>query len=136
MGFFSQKKKTILIIDDSSDIVEILKARIEANDFIVLTAMSGKEGIEKASSNPIDVIILDIMMPEMDGFEVCRRLKKLDATKTIPIVMLSALGTNMDPKRHETLALAKELGAVAFVTKPYIPADVFAGITLALQQKR
>ena len=133
MGLFAKKKKMVLIIDDSPDVGEILKTRLEANAFTALTALSGKDGIEKALTNPVDVIILDIMMPEMDGFEVAKQLKKNDKTKTIPVIMLSALGSNFDPKHGETMAKAKELGVAGFVTKPYIPADVLSAINKALE---
>ena len=105
--------KKILVVDDERDVVELLKARLEANEYKVITAFSGKEALEKAKSEQPNLIILDIMMPEMDGFEVLRKLRIKAETKNIPVIMLTAKG--------ETVAVTKagDLGSTDYFTKPY-----------------
>ncbi|MGB4852044.1 MAG: response regulator [Ignavibacteria bacterium] len=83
-------KKKILVVDDEKDIVDILKYNLEReNEFEVITASNGKEALEAAQSLP-DLILLDIMMPELNGFEVCKRLKNDKLTSGIPVIFLTA----------------------------------------------
>lgn len=105
----------VLIIDDDEHICKILKDYFEYENFDVMTALSGKEGLEKIKSNPPDVIILDIMLPEMDGWEVCKELRPQN---DIPIIILSAKDEESD--RISGL----ELGADDYVTKPFSPREV------------
>ena len=83
-------KKRILVVDDEAHIVRIVKARLEANNYEVLTAYDGLSGIDNAVRFKPDLILLDIMMPVMDGYEVCRRLKADSMTSGIPIIVFSA----------------------------------------------
>jgi len=80
----------ILVIDDERQMVEMLQMRLEANGYEVIAAYDGEEGLEKAKSESPDLIILDIMMPKMDGHEVCRLLKSDEQYEKIPIIMFSA----------------------------------------------
>ncbi len=102
----------ILVVDDVPANVRLLEARLLAEYFEVLTAYSGPEAIEACENGKVDVVLLDVMMPDMDGFEVCRRLKKDPATAHIPVVMVTALDQTSDRIR------GLEAGADDFLTKP------------------
>jgi DNA-binding response OmpR family regulator len=108
-------KKKILVVDDEKDIVDILKYNLEReNEFEVITASNGKEALEAAQSLP-DLILLDIMMPELNGFEVCKRLKNDKLTSGIPVIFLTAKENEID----EILGL--EIGADDYLPKPFNP---------------
>ncbi len=102
----------VLVIDDILPNVKLLEARLSSEYFDVITATSGPEGLEKAETQSPDVILLDVMMPGMDGFEVCQRLKSNPATANIPVVMVTALTDATDRVR------GLEVGADDFLTKP------------------
>ena len=102
----------ILVVDDIPANVKLLQARLAAEYFDVLTASSGPEALEACENGRVDVVLLDVMMPEMDGFEVCRRLKGDPATSHIPVVMVTALDQVSDRIR------GLEAGADDFLTKP------------------
>ena len=105
-------KDRLLIVDDERDFVDALVERLEASGFDILKAFNGKEGLEKAHSEKPDLIVLDIMMPEMNGYDVCRKLKFDKAFKDIPIIMLTA---NFYP---DDIRFGQEMGADAYMTKP------------------
>src|SRR5690606_13687220 len=102
----------ILVVDDIPANVKLLEARLLAEYFEVVTAYSGAEALEACENGKIDVVLLDVMMPDMDGFEVCRRLKADAATQHIPVVMVTALDQVSDRVR------GLEAGADDFLTKP------------------
>src|SRR3989338_9624208 len=106
-------KKRILAIDDEPDILEVLEKRLTLDGYEVVLAKDGKSGLEKALSQKPDLILLDVAMPDMDGFEVCKRLRSDPATAATPVLMLTARDTSTD----EVLGL--ELGADDYITKPY-----------------
>jgi DNA-binding response OmpR family regulator len=108
-------KKRILIIDDEEDILTVLKFRLGANNYEVLTASDGQEGLNKARTEKPDLIILDLMLPKLDGYKVCRMLKFDESYKAIPIVMFTARVQQKDEE------LGKEMGADAYITKPFEP---------------
>lgn len=110
--------KKILIIDDETGLVEMLKMRLEANGYEVISAYDGQEGLEKAKSENPDLIILDLMLPKLDGYKVCRMLKFDDKYKKIPIIMFSARTQDADKK------MGMEVGADDYVTKPFEPKDL------------
>ncbi|KPA10694.1 LuxR family transcriptional regulator [Candidatus Magnetomorum sp. HK-1] len=85
------KKGIILIIDDNINNIKVLANYLNGNDYITLIAKNGESGIERARFSKPDLILLDIMMPGIDGFETCRRLKKDESTKDIPVLFLTAL---------------------------------------------
>ena len=119
------KNLTILAIDDHRDNLTTLKA-VLADAFPgarVLTALNGLKGIELAFAEDPDVILLDIVMPGMDGFEVCRRLKNDEGLRHIPVVFLTALKTG-----RESRIKALEVGAEAFLCKPIEDAELTAQI--------
>lgn len=123
-------KKKILVVDDEKDIVDILKYNLEReNEFEVLTASNGKEALDLAATNP-DVILLDIMMPELNGFEVCKQLKGNPATSKIPVIFLTAKENEID----EILGL--EIGADDYITKPISPRKVLARLKSVMRRSQ
>ena len=111
--------RVVLVIDDEPEIVEMVASRLQAGGYQALKAVSGKEGIEKARQALPDVILLDIMMPEMDGYQTLRRLKQDDATKKIPVLMLTVRAWNQDIEK------ALQEGAFDYIVKP-LDVRVFA----------
>ena len=105
----------ILIVDDSRLIVNLAKMNLQKAGYDVLTAANGQEALEVVAQERPNLIILDIMMPIMDGFEACRRLKADANTEAIPVIFLTAKGQEED--RIQGL----ESGAVDFITKPFSP---------------
>lgn len=108
-------KKRILIVDDEAQMVEMLKMRLEASDYDVIQALDGQAGLEAAKKEKPDLIILDLMLPKIDGFKVCRMLKFDEKYKTIPIIMFTARAQEADKK------IGEEVGADAYITKPFEP---------------
>lgn len=106
-------KKKILIVDDERDLVETLIFRLENAGYEVTAAYDGLQGLEKAREIGPDLILLDIMMPKMNGFQVCKELKIDDSTKNIIIIMLTAKAQDGDK------FLGKNVGADDYVTKPF-----------------
>jgi two-component system cell cycle response regulator len=102
----------VLVVDDVPANVRLLEARLSAEYFDVVTAMSGAEALAICERAECDLVLLDVMMPDMDGFEVCRRLKSNTATHHIPVVMVTALDQPSDKVR------GLEAGADDFLTKP------------------
>ncbi len=121
-------KKTILVVDDVPVNIEVL-AGILGDDYNVLVATSGAQALEMATQQP-DLILLDIMMPEMDGYEVCRRLKSAPAISGIPVIFV----TGMDDAEDEIKGLS--LGAVDYLTKPIHVAITLARIKSHLELKQ
>jgi len=112
MGFFS-RKKTILIVEDEADIAEGLKARLLIESFNVELASNGQDGVAAARRLKPDLIIMDVMMPVVNGLDACSALKSGEDTRNIPILMLTALPHMKDVEN------AFEVGANDFLNKPY-----------------
>jgi len=119
-------KSTILIVDDQETNIDLLVDAL-GNTYEIIVAMNGHEALEAAKTEIPDLILLDIMMPGMDGYEVCRCLKADEATRRIPIIFLTA----MDSQEDESKGLA--LGAVDYIVKPFNPPIVKARIKIHLQ---
>ncbi len=109
-------KKRILIVDDESDLVELVKLRLEANGYEVIVAGDGQSGLDKARTEKPDLIVLDVMLPKIDGYKVCRMLKFDEKYRHIPIIMFTARAQESDRKTGE------QVGADAYITKPFEPA--------------
>jgi len=124
----SDTRQKILIVDDELDTLIPLKRALEAEDYLVVEASSGMEAIEKTRSNHPDLILLDLMMPGMDGFEVCKVLKDDVLTSHIPIIMLTAKG-EIDDKIEGI-----ETGADDYVTKPFDLGELKARIKMILRR--
>ncbi len=109
---------TVLIIEDEPDVVDLLRHRLAKANFRILVAGDGATGLEIARSNRPDVIVLDLMLPELNGHEVCRVLKQSPETKNLPILMLTAKGSTGDRVK------GLELGADDYVSKPFSPKEL------------
>lgn len=121
-------KKKILFVDDETDLVETVKFKLEANGYEVIPAYDGRQGLEKAKKEKPDLIILDLMLPKMDGHKVCGLLKKDTRFAKIPIIILTAKAQESDEK------LSFEVGADAYIAKPFRYEAVLAKIKELLQE--
>ena len=126
----NNKLETILVIDDSPTNLEILHDVLGSAGYEVLVEMDGNSGIEQVESNPPDLILLDVMMPKIDGFETCRRLQANPSTKHIPIIFITAL------TEAEEKVKGLNLGAVDYITKPFEQEEVLARIHLHLKLRK
>jgi DNA-binding response OmpR family regulator len=108
-----EKRKKILIVEDSQDIRSILSMRLLINGYDVSSAVDGQEGLDKVKDEHPDLVMLDLMLPKIDGYEVCRMLKFDDKFKHIPIIILSALDQQEDREK------ATRSGADAYFIKPF-----------------
>ena len=109
------KRKRILLIDDEVDFVDVLRVRLENSNYEVIVAYDGEEGLEKAEREEPDLIILDIVLPKISGFDVCRKLKIDENLKNTPIIMLTAKFQANDIK------FGVAMGADAYIAKPFEP---------------
>ncbi|MFH1902157.1 MAG: response regulator [Candidatus Omnitrophota bacterium] len=121
-------EKRILLVDDEIELVEMVKMRLEAGGYEVITAYDGQEALDKAKRVKPDLIILDIMLPKMDGYKVCGLLKADIRYSKIPIIMFSAKA------QEEDMKLGEEVGAQSYVTKPFEPQVLLSKITELLKQ--
>jgi len=123
----TQPRARVLVVDDEADLVRILQFGLEAIGYHVDTASDGQEGLKKARELKPDIILLDLMLPKLDGYKVCRLLKFDERYKNIPIIILSARTQEGDQ------LLAMEMGANRFITKPYDFAEVLSHIETLLK---
>ena len=134
LKLFKSKQKTdrakILLVDDEPDIVDTIQCRLEANNFDVVTASNGQEGLDKASDEKPDLILLDTNMPVMNGHEMLEHLKKRPDLKGIPVIMCTALCEAHD------IAAASAYGIAEYVTKPFDYTDLIEKITGALDKSK
>jgi CheY-like chemotaxis protein len=105
-------KKRILIVDDETGVRTVL-GKMLSNDYIVLEAANGEEAVEIAKVQRPDLILMDLIMPKMDGYAACSEIKADEATKGIPVVVVTAVGHELNKK------FATEMGAAGYVTKPF-----------------
>ena len=112
----------LLVVEDEKDLLEAIKFDLELSGYEVLTAMDGMEGLKKARENNPDLLILDLLLPKMDGYRVCRMLKVEEKTGTIPVIMLTAKTTREDER------LGKESGADLYMTKPFDPEKLIENV--------
>jgi len=122
-------KKKILVVDDESNVREIVKMRLTINGYSVITAADGLEGLNMARSEKPDLIVLDVMLPKMDGFKVCRMLKGDEQYQNIPIILFTAKVQESDRQTGEAQ------GADAYLTKPYKPEELIAKIKEFLKEQ-
>ena len=123
-------KETILIVDDEDDILELIKFNLKGEGYNILQAMTGEEAIKIAKQSGPDLMVLDLMLPGIDGLDVTRHLKKNDATTDIPIVMLTAKGEESD------IVTGLELGANDYISKPFSPRELTARIRAILRRRQ
>ena len=118
--------RTVLMIDDECNARKVAKLLLEREGFRVLTAANGEEGLILAKVERPDVVLLDVMMPKMNGYETLKRLREDEDTKMIPVIMVTARGTEHD------IATSFRLGAVFHIEKPYETKDLLQKISVAL----
>ena len=120
----------VLIVDDEKDVTEELGVMLKKKGFEVVTANSGKEALEKVKEEKPDVVLLDVMMPDMSGWDVCKKIKEDDATKDIPVIMLTILFGEEEKKK------SFEVKADAHIEKPIVIDRVIGVINWVLKYKK
>ena len=123
-------KERILVVEDEKDILELVRYNLARENYQVFCAASGEEALRIIASQPLDLIVLDLMLPEIDGLEVTRRLKNNPRTQNIFIVMLTAKGSEAD------IVTGLELGADEYITKPFSPRVLLARIKAVIRRTR
>ena len=121
-------QKKILIVEDEESLLKLESILLTTKGYLVQGATTGLAALEAIASETPDLILLDIMLPELDGFEVCKQVKKNPQTRHIPIIFLSA------KKTPEDLARSKEVGGDQYITKPFKSARVMEAIEKLLEQ--
>lgn len=122
-------KSKILVVDDEPDVVELVEFNLRNAGFDVVTAEDGEAAVKKARSSCPDLMVLDVMLPEIDGFEVCKLLRRDPSTAKIPIIMLTAKAAEIDR------VLGLEFGADDYLTKPFSPRELILRIKKLIQRK-
>ncbi len=122
------KKETILIVDDEEDILELIKFNLEIEGYSIVTALTGEKAIKIVRQSVIDLLVLDLMLPGVDGLEVTKILKRDEKTWGIPIIMLTAKGEESD------IVTGLELGADDYLSKPFSPRILLARIRAILRR--
>ena len=115
-------KKKILIVDDEPSVRQVLRRTLNKN-YIVLEAEDGKEAVNIALSEKPDLVLMDLMMPKMDGYTACHTIKNDPVTKVIPVVMLTAVGLELNVR------LSREMGADGYITKPFRSQDLLDSVS-------
>ncbi len=121
-------KERILVVEDEEDILELVRYNLAKEGYRVTVAVSGEEALKKATDEKPDLIILDLMLPGVDGLEVCRRIKGDPRTQQIPIIMLTAKGEESD------IVVGLEMGADDYITKPFSPKVLIARLRSVLRR--
>ena len=103
----------ILVIDDEIHVLQLAQLGLGMEGFLIIPAMTGAEGLEKATSDPPDLILLDVNLPDISGLEVCRKLKASSTTRDIPVLFLSAMGQQQDVEK------GLKAGGIDYVVKPF-----------------
>ena len=112
------EEKRILIADDDPVILRLIQVNLELEGYEVITANNGQEAVDIASAELPNLVILDIMMPRLDGYQACEQLKSADATKEIPVIFLSAKAQQGDIEKGQSF------GVAAYLTKPFDPTEL------------
>lgn len=116
------EKQRILIVEDEESLLKLESILLTSKGYQVQGVANGKEALEAIKTTPPDLVLLDIMLPEIDGFEVCQRIKENEATKHIPVIMLTA------KKSREDMSRGEKVGADWYITKPFKSAMVIETI--------
>ena len=122
------RKQTLLVIEDDPDIVELLRYNLEREGYRVLVATDGERGLADAGKQQPDLVLLDLMLPGLDGLEVCRRLRGQDGTRGIPVLVLTAKSEETD------VVIGLEMGADDYLTKPFSPRELLARVRALLRR--
>src|SRR5580704_8657433 len=119
-GIRKKMAKKILVVDDERHIVRLVQVNLERAGYTVVTAFDGKEALEKVESEKPDLVVLDVMMPYMDGFEVLKNLRKNPETRELPVIMLTAKAQDADVFR------GWQSGVDCYLTKPFNPMELIS----------
>ena len=122
------KKGTVLVIDDEKDLIELVTYNLGKEGYDVIAATDGQSGLDVVKKHRPDLVVLDLMMPGLDGLQVCQRLRSDPRTGRIPIIMLTAKATEADR------IVGLELGADDYITKPFSPREVVARVKAVLRR--
>ena len=123
-------REKILIVEDEKNIAKLIRYNLEKAEYDCYSARSGEDALAILKKQTVDLILLDIMLPGMDGFEVCRKIKQDDRLKNIPIIMLTAKGEEVDR------IVGLELGADDYMTKPFSPRELILRIKAILRREK
>jgi len=122
------KKQHIVVIEDEADIAEVIEYSLSREGFETSASLNGQEGLQFVQSVRPDLVLLDLMLPGLDGIEICRELKSDASTKSIPIIMVTAKGDESD------IVLGLSMGADDYVTKPFSPKELIARVKAVLRR--
>ena len=122
-------KEKILVVDDEEDIIELVRFNLSKDGYRIDSSLTGEDALKKVRSDTFDLIILDLMLPGIDGLEVTRKLRDNPKTRSVPIVMLTAKGEEPD------IVAGLELGADDYITKPFSPRILIARVRAVLRRK-
>lgn len=125
----AKAKENILVVDDEEDILELVNYNLSREGYLVSCAATGEEGLKDARLKLPDLIVLDLMLPGLDGLEVCKQLKADEKTARIPVIMLTAKGEEAD------IVTGLELGADDYITKPFSPRILIARVKTVLRRQ-
>lgn len=120
--------KKILIVEDEEDVLELVRYNLTKEGYLTDTAVTGREALKKSKLGVPDLVLLDLMLPEMDGLEVCRLIKADAQTTSIPVIMLTAKGTEAD------IVAGLEMGADDYITKPFSPRVLLARVKAVIRR--
>jgi DNA-binding response OmpR family regulator len=123
-------KKKILIIEDDKDIARLIQYNMDKAGYACEIASSGEDGLKSLVRHPADLVLLDVMLPGADGFEICRRIKQDEDLKHVPVIMLTAKGEEMDR------VVGLELGAEDYVVKPFSPRELVLRVKAVLRRHK
>ena len=129
MQVYAMTKERILIVEDEEDILELISFNLSKEGYRIIGALSGEDAVRKMKSESVDLVILDLMLPGIDGLEVAKRLKSDSKTKQVPIIMLTAKGEETD------VVTGLELGAEDYITKPFSPRVMIARVRAVLRRQ-
>jgi phosphate regulon transcriptional regulator PhoB len=122
-------RQRIAIVEDEADIVELIRYNLKKEGFEVESFERGREALESLRRSPADLVLLDIMLPDEDGFEICKKMRSDDRLRTMPVIFLTAKGEEIDR------VLGLELGADDYVVKPYSPRELVARVKAVLRRQ-
>jgi two-component system alkaline phosphatase synthesis response regulator PhoP len=122
------KTEKIVVIEDEDDILEVIAYNLKREGYEVITSTSGEDGLEKIEKSSPQLVVLDLMLPEIDGLELCRKLKSDPLTRNIPVIMVTAKGEESD------VVLGLGVGADDYVTKPFSPRELVARVKAVLRR--
>ena len=123
----SSKRRKILVVDDEERMVRFIRLNLEHDGFVVIEAFNGKQALQRLRDSVPDIILLDVMMPDLDGFEVLQMLREIN---NVPVIMLTAKGEENDRVR------GLELGADDYITKPFSPRELVSRVKAVLGEQK